>query len=183
MGSLQVGDASDALLWWQAYQLADGDREDELRGRAVAGDDHARRQLASWLADRRRTDEAIAMIRPLVEGGDDVASLWLVRWLAERDDAGELRLRAAAGDYHALVELARWLAGREYRDELRELISGSWPKLACWVASQGDMRIVQLAAEAGDDDARQRLERWLARLRERAAAGQQVAQRILNDWA
>jgi hypothetical protein len=44
------------------------------------------------------------------------------------------------------------------------------------------MHIVQLAAEAGDDHARQRLERWLARLRERMAAGQQVAQGIEHDW-
>jgi hypothetical protein len=50
---------------------------------------------------------------------------------------------------------------------LRELIAGSWPELAAWIAGQHDMRVVQLAAELGDDDARRRLDRWLASLRAR----------------
>ncbi len=58
-----------------------------------AGDEHARRQLASWLSDRARTEEAIEVIRPLADAGDDVAELWLARWLAERGQVDELRQR------------------------------------------------------------------------------------------
>jgi len=71
--------AKDAERWWQAYQLAENDQAGELRERAEAGDDHARRQLASWLSDRARTEEAIEVIRPLADAGDEVADLWLVR--------------------------------------------------------------------------------------------------------
>jgi hypothetical protein len=99
-------DTQDAQRWWQAYLLAENDQADEFRERATAGDDHARWQLATWLAERARTDEAIEVIRPLADAGDDVAQLWLARWLAERDQLGELRQGAGAGGYHALVELA-----------------------------------------------------------------------------
>ncbi len=71
------GTAEDAERWWQAYQLAGNDQGAELGERAAAGDEHARRQLASWLAERARTGEAIEVIRPLADGGDDVAELWL----------------------------------------------------------------------------------------------------------
>ena len=52
-GSRPRGDeASDAARWWRAYCLADSDQVDELRELAAAGDEHARRQLASWLSER-----------------------------------------------------------------------------------------------------------------------------------
>ena len=47
------------------------------------------------------------------------------------------------------------------------------------------MRVVRLAAELGDDEARRRLELGLARLRERAAAGNEYARRFFAehpDW-
>lgn len=91
-----AGDADDAARWWLAYQLAEDDRADELRQRAGAGDDHARRQLASWLSDRGRTQEAITVIRPLADAGDDLALLWLVRCLAEDERTDEMRQRAEA---------------------------------------------------------------------------------------
>jgi len=116
-------DAEDAVRWWQAYVLAENDQLDELRERATAGDEHAKRQLASWLSDRARTEEAIAVIRPLADAGDDMAELWLARWLAECGQIGELRQRADAGNDHALDELAAWLATHHRFDELRELIS------------------------------------------------------------
>jgi hypothetical protein len=54
-----LGDtAEDAGRWWRAYLLAENDQAGELRQLAEAGDEHARRQLASWLADRARTQEA-----------------------------------------------------------------------------------------------------------------------------
>jgi hypothetical protein len=113
-------ESSDAARWWRGYVLAENDQEDELRELAAAGDDHARRQLASWLEDRARTDEAIDVIRPLADAGDDVAELWLARWLADHDHLGELRERADSGSYHAARKLPRLLAKNDQLDELRE---------------------------------------------------------------
>jgi len=188
-----LGDtAEDAGRWWQAYQLAENDQAGELRERADAGDEHARRQLASWLADRgypggspdrARLGEAIEVIRPLADAGDEVAGLWLARWLADLDRVGELRQRAAGGSFHVVQELAEWLAWHEDLDELRQLMVDHWELLAGWRARQHDMDVRRLAAELGDDDARLSLERGLARLRERAAAGNEHARRSLAELA
>lgn len=179
-----LGDAAeDAERWWRAYQLAENDQAGELRKRAGAGDEHARRQLASWLADRGRTGEAIEVIRPLADAGDEVAELWLARWLADGDHLDELRRRAVSGSYPALVELAEWLTGHEYWDELRDLVVDHWELLAGWLARQHDMNVKRLAAELGDDDARLSLERGLSRMRERAAAGNEYARRSLAELA
>ena len=179
-----LGDtAEDAERWWRAYQLAENDQAGELRDRAAGGDEHARRQLASWLADRARTEEAIEVIRPLADAGDDVAGLWLARWLADLDQVEELRQRAASGSYHAVHELAEWLAWRERLDELRQLMVDHWELLAGWRARQHHMNVRRLAAELGDDDARLSLERGLSRLRERAAAGNEHARRSLDELA
>ena len=62
-------DAEDAARWWRAYQVAENEHVDELRKLADAGDEHARRQLASWLADCDRLDE----LRQRAENGDDHA--------------------------------------------------------------------------------------------------------------
>jgi hypothetical protein len=186
-----LGDtAEDAERWWQAYQLAENDQAGELGKRAKAGDEHARRQLASWLAergyvggvpDRAKLDEAIEVIRPLADAGDDVAGLWLARWLADLDQVDELRQHAANGSYHAVHELASWLAWHEHLDELRQLMVDHWKLLAGWRARQHHMNARRLAAELGDDDARLSLERGLARLRERAAAGNEHARRSLAE--
>jgi hypothetical protein len=128
----------DATQWWEAYRLAEGDQADELRYRADGGDDHARRQLACWLAERGQPGKAVTVIRPLADTGDDIAQLWL----------------------------ARWLAAHRHLDELRELISAPeerFSQLASWRARQGDMDLVRLFAGLGDDDARCRLARRLAR--------------------
>ena len=175
----------DAERWWQAYLLAENDQADELRERAEAGDGHAMRQLASWLADRARTEEAIAVIRPLAGAGDDVADLWLARWLADGEHLDELRQRAASGNYHALLELAGWLARHGPLEALRELVvqHRHLLLLSGWLARQGDMKLVRLAAELGDDDAQRQLERWLARLHERAGAGDEHVRQFLTEWA
>jgi hypothetical protein len=156
--------AEDAERWWQAYQLAEDDQAGKLRQRAAAGDEHARRQLASWLADRAQTEEAILVIRPLADAGDDVAELWLARWLADGDHLDELRQRAARGSFPALHELAESLADHEHLDELRELVVAHKDLLSGWLARQSGMRLLRLRAELGDEDAAQSLERWLARL-------------------
>lgn len=125
-------ETDDAARWWRAYQLAENDQVDELRRLAAAGDDHARRQLASWLSDRAfpggpgglaKFEEAIEVIRPLADAGDDVAELWLARWLADCDCLDELRERAGTGGYHASRELDRLLADHDLLDELRDRIS------------------------------------------------------------
>jgi hypothetical protein len=181
-----LGDtAEDAERWWRAYQLAENDQAGELRERAEAGDEHARRQLASWLADRARAEEAIEVIRPLADAGDDVAELWLARWLADGDHLGELRHRAASGSYSALHELAEWLASHEHLDELRDLVVDHRELLSGWLARQYGMRVRRLAAELGDEHARRGLVRWLSGLRERAADGDEHARGFLAenpDW-
>ena len=182
-----LGDtAEDAERWWRAYQLAENDQAGELRECAEAGDEHARRQLASWLADRARTGEAVEVIRPLADAGDDIAELWLARWLADGDHLDELHRRAASGSYPALQEVAEWLADHERLDELRELVVGHWELLVGWL-TRGNygMTVARLAAELRDVKARRRLQIWLARLRERAAAGDEHALGFLAenpDW-
>jgi hypothetical protein len=159
-------EASDAARWWRAYSLAENGDVDELRQRADGGDDHARRQLAYWMAERARPREAIALIRPLADAGEDIAQLWLARWLAECDQAGELRHRADAGDDHALCELVGWLAVHGRLAELRELISidsGLAALQAFWRTWQVDIGVLRLLADAGDNDAQRQLARWPAR--------------------
>jgi hypothetical protein len=158
-------EASDAARWWQAYSLAENSEVNELRQRADGGDDHARQELAYWISERGRPQEAIALIRPLADAGEDLAQLWLARWLAECDQAGELRQRAGAGDDHALYELAGWLAVHGRLTELRELISiegGLAALQAFWRTWQVDIEVLRLLAGAGDDDAQRQLARWLA---------------------
>lgn len=167
-GSSQDSAPEDQARWWRAYVLAQNDRIDELRQHAEAGDDHAQRQLASFLSDRRQIDEAITVIRPLADADDDIAQLWLARWLAERDDVDELRRRAGTGDSHALYHLAGWLADQGRLDELRELLTDHRELLASsWEPTYGQhqMDVLRLKADLGDDHARQILLRWLARLR------------------
>jgi hypothetical protein len=161
-------DIDDAARWWRAYVLAESDRVDELRKLAGAGDDHARRQLASWLSDRafsaRLTDrhkleEAIEVIRPLADAGDDVAELWLARWLADCDRLDELRRRADGGSYHAERLLARQLAGHDLLDELRQRSArGSYPawrELVKRLADRDMHEELREVVEAMDADGRQ----------------------------
>lgn len=184
---------SDAARWWRAYVLAENDQADELRELVAAGDEHARRQLATWLSDRARTEEAIEVIRPLADAGDDVAELWLARWLADGDHLDELRQRAAAGGYHALQELSRRLAERNMVGELRDLAVAADPGdrllilRAARDAYSPGMDVTRVCADLGDETARHGLIRWLTRsghldeLGQRAAAGDEYAQHWLGE--
>lgn len=84
-GSRSPGDdAGDAARWWRAYVLAENDRENELRELAAAGDDSARRHLASWLSlgfQLLRDDDSVPGIRWIQVGppGGGTA-LTLVTW-------------------------------------------------------------------------------------------------------
>jgi hypothetical protein len=165
----------DQAQWWHAYQLAENNQVGELRMLAAAGDDHARRQLASWLSDRAGSDrakmaEAIEVIHPLADAGDDVAELWLARWLADHDHLDELRERASVEDgYHALRELARRLAELDRPGELRELALAADPERRLLIvraareAFSPGMAVTRLCADLGDEQARRGLIRWLAR--------------------
>jgi hypothetical protein len=194
-----ANDAEDAERWWDAFQLAETDQAGELRERAEAGDEHARRQLASWLADRGYTytdegpdraglEEAIEVIRPLADAGDDIAAMWHARWLADAGHLGELRERAASGGYHAVHELAAWLARRKDWGELRQLMADHRELLAGWRARQHDKDVMRLAAELGDDDSRRQLEEWLSFRRARAAESESARRFLAEleqnpDWA
>jgi hypothetical protein len=158
----------DDVRWWEAYQLAASDETAELRRRAAAGDEHATWQLAGWLADRSRCDEAAALIRPLADAGDDLACTWLARWLS---DERELSERALDGDFHALQALADILAVGGRADELRQVLCGAdgrvRPELAGWLWRQGSIDVLEVGADAGDEDCQRRLARWRARHDER----------------
>jgi hypothetical protein len=163
---------SDAVSWWEAYQLADTDEIGELRARAAAGDEHARWALARWLADRGRCDEAADLIRPLADTGDDLACRWLARWLS---DERELSERAFAGDFHSLQVLADIFAVQGRVDELRQVLCTAdgrvRPELAAWLARQGRVDVLEVAADAGDEESQRRLALWRARHRGTVGAG------------
>ncbi len=93
-------------------------------------------------------------------------------WLsAGKPQLGELRQRADAGNDHALDQLAAWLATHHLFDELRKLISAGRGRaaqlLSSWQGWPGDMELVRVFADMGDDDARPQLARWLASARAR----------------
>jgi hypothetical protein len=161
-GGPQTPQEEDALRWWRAYQLADGQQTGELRRLAEAGDDHARRQLASSLAAAGDTDEALAVIGPLCEAGDQVAREWRIRWLGA---AGRIEeLRGLIPDEQVAVILAERLARDGRLAELRALAEEDGPHAArvrVWMGSeQGGIDVMRIAAELGDEQARLRVARW-----------------------
>ncbi len=183
--------------------MTENDQVDEHGKLAAAGDDHARRQRASWqsdrafsgqgVSDRAKVEEAIAVIRPLADGGDDVAELWLARWLADCDHLDELRQRADSGSYHAWRELIKRLAERDMHEELRELAEAAdadtWQLIfdAVGEAGSAGMEVLRLLADLGDKTSRMRLAHRLARegpldeLRHRAESGDEYAQHWLSE--
>jgi predicted NBD/HSP70 family sugar kinase len=84
-------EASDVARRWQTYTLAESDQVDELRRLAAAGDEHARRQLASWLSERAFSADA----------GHQASRMQLGRRLAREGRLDELRWRAESGDEYA----------------------------------------------------------------------------------
>jgi hypothetical protein len=196
-------DTEDAARWWRAYQLAQNDQVDELRQLAAAGDQHAGRQLASWLSDRGwcgdpwsdqgKMAEAIEVIRQVADAGDDVAEMWLARWLADCDGLDELRQRADSGGYYAVRELARRLAALNMHEQLRELVDAAdadrQPMIlqSAGSAASAGIDVLRMVADRGNNNARRRLVRRLARegrvdeLRERAENGDDYARQWLAD--
>jgi DNA-binding FadR family transcriptional regulator len=45
-----------------------------------------------------------------------------------------------------------------------------------------EVKLVRLAADLGDEEAERRLALWLDRMRERAAAGDEIARQVLAEW-
>lgn len=178
----------DAIRWWEAYQLAEAGEIDQLRTRTDSGDDHARRALASLLAEHGSYADAVDLIRPLADAGEDLASLWLARWLADSDPA-ELRRRAQAGDFYCLQVLADSVRWRAQAEEWREVLCTPdgrvRPWLEAWLARQGDVEVIRIGAEAGDEECQRRLARWhvrMAEYRRLASAGDKHAQRMVEHW-
>jgi hypothetical protein len=161
----------DAVRWWEAYQLAATDQPGELQARVTAGDDHARWQLAGWLADRGRCDEAVDLIRPLADAGDDLACSWLARWLTDERELGD---RASAGEFHSLQALAGIFAAQGRVDELRRVLFTAdgrvRPELAAWLARQGNIEVLEVGAGAGDEECQRKLASWRARQSRRQRA-------------
>src|SRR5215472_6011237 len=120
-------------------------------------------------------------MHPPGQDTEDAVRWWQAYQLADGEHVDELRQRARAGSYHAVHELARWLAYRDRLEELRELAVQRLLPLG-WLAAQSNMNIVRLAADLGDDQAREHLERWLGRMRERSRDGDERARRVLAEW-
>jgi hypothetical protein len=77
------------------------------------------------------------------------------------------------------------LARRGDIEGLREVVTGAGAQhraeLMRWLANDGRPELTRLAAELGDDHARARYERWLDRVRARAAAGNPSARELLAE--
>lgn len=130
-------------------------RDRSAADRTDGGDDHARRALAGLLAGHGSYADAVDLIRPLADAGEDLASLWLARWLADSDPT-ELRRRAQAGDFYCLQVLAdsvRWRApAQEWREVPCSPDGCIRPGLEAWLARQGDVEVIRIGAEAGDEE-------------------------------
>jgi hypothetical protein len=160
-----------------------------IRPVADAGDDVAEMWLARWLADCDHLDE----LRQRADGGGYYALRELARWLGERDMLDELRQRADRGNSHALRELAGRLAAHNRLEELRELVATEDADRqqvileAAGGAGSAGIDVLRMVADLGDDHARRRLDRRLARegrleeLRERAEKGDDYARQLLAD--
>src|SRR5260221_13678539 len=95
-----LGEATeDAERWRQAYLLAEDDQAGELRQRSESGDEHARWQLATWLSDRARTEEAIEVIPPLTHIAADVPDRMLAPRLGEATRLALASQPSGSGDY------------------------------------------------------------------------------------
>jgi hypothetical protein len=139
--------------------------------------------LARWLAEAAEVGD----LRQRADGGDYHAQQELPGCLAESGHLDELRQRAEGGDDHALQVLAGWLADHRPLDELRELITAKEGRLAqlrrTWQSWQGDMDVISVLADLGDDRARRQLAHHGSReeLRQRAAAGDEYARERLAE--
>jgi hypothetical protein len=93
--------------------------------------------------------------------------------------------RWAEAGWRGLSRPVRARRPRHRPPPLRQLVAGQWDLLSGWLARQHGMTEARLAAELGDAKARRRLGMWLARLRERAGAGDEHAREFLAenpDW-
>jgi hypothetical protein len=147
------GKTDDAARWWQAHQLADCDRLDELRERAGTGGHHASREMTRLLADHDLLDE----LRDLIPAsGGHYAPRELARRLIESDMGDELRelLEAADADTRQLILDAEGGASSAWMNALRVVADfghkASRMHLARTLAREG--RRDELRRRAGHED-------------------------------
>ncbi|MBQ1014064.1 NACHT domain-containing protein, partial [Micromonospora sp. M51] len=158
-------------------------REHHLHRRAKDGDISASHQLATLLARQGRLDEAITVLRPVMEAdpGELMTAAALVDLLTALGRIDEVRARADAGHGYAGLRLADLLAGQGHDEELRARAeAGDWHAGRRWVellASQERVNELEARADAGHDYAAELLAKILRRqlreddLRARADAG------------
>ena len=151
--------------------------------------------LAEVLAQRGRTDEAVAVLRPHVSAGDWDAADQLAGLLLAAERIEEaldvLRDYAGRGHHDAASKLAVLLAGLGREEELRARADqGDWPaavQYAALLASAGREAELAARADAGDRPADYRLAYLLRQqgredeLRARADKGNKPALYQLSD--
>lgn len=126
---------------------------EKLHARANAGDSASAVRLAILFKSQRRTEEAIAVLRPLADTNDPWASQMLVRMLVDLRRVDELRDRVDAGTWSADISLPDLLATLGRIDELRDLADNGNPhagfRLAAVLGQQGDVEQLRTRTNAG----------------------------------
>jgi len=130
-----------------AEALAERGDLEGLRARADAGDQEAARRLAGLLAERGDLDEAEQILCPAADAGDQEAARRLAGLLARRGDLARaeqiLRPLADAGGLKPGYWPQSWYAARRL--------------LAEALAERGDLEGLRARADAGDQEAAERL--------------------------
>lgn len=107
-------------------------------------------------------------LESITDSTSDAARWWEACQLTASDQIGELRARVVAGDADAL-------AGQCRIDDLRQILCTAdgrvRPELAAWLCRQGNIEVVEVAADAGDDDCQRKLAAWRARQGGASGAG------------
>jgi hypothetical protein len=169
--AVEAGDNQAAA--WLEELLVD---QDDLEGRAAAGDDWAALQLTGLLSERYD----IEGLRALADAGDHWAPIRLVRLLVDRGDVDGLRALAAGGDRWAAMGLDELLAKQGDLGPLwaRATAGHRWAaaQLAQLLVDQRDLNGLRALADTGNDEAAAQLAQLLVDqrdfkgLRELAAA-------------